>query len=96
MLSSNITFRGADGHTIYDLESREALNRTSPIFIGDNVWIGSGATFVKGCSVAANTVVVAMSLVSRSFAEENIVIAGSPTVVVKRNVGWERSYIEKF
>lgn len=96
MLSSNITFRGTDGHTIYDLESRKVLNQTRPILIGDNVWIGSGATFVKGSSVAANTVVATMSLVSRSFTKENTVIAGNPAEIVKSNVGWDRSYIEKF
>lgn len=94
MLSSNIAFCGADGHTIYDLESGEVLNRTRPSASGIMSGLGSGATFVKGCSVDANTVFATMSLVGRSFSEENIAIAGNSAIFVKRNVRWERSYIQ--
>ncbi|MGF6822441.1 acetyltransferase-like isoleucine patch superfamily enzyme [Microbacterium sp. ZKA21] len=96
MLSSNITFRTSDGHSIYDMTSKRLVNRTRPITVGDNVWIGSGATLTKGSRVPSNTVIATMALVSRRFEEENTAIGGNPAQVLKRNIGWSRTYVPKY
>lgn len=96
LLSSNITFRPADGHVIVDRATGKIVNRTRPIVIGDNVWIGSGATFVKGSVVANHSIVATQALVSRRFEEQYTVIAGNPAQVVKRDVAWDRAYIEGY
>lgn len=96
MLSSNITFRTSDGHSIYDLTTKRLVNRTRPIIVGDNVWIGSGATLTKGSRVPSNTVIATMAVVSRRFEEENTAIGGNPAQVLKRNIGWSRTYVPKY
>jgi carbonic anhydrase/acetyltransferase-like protein (isoleucine patch superfamily) len=96
MLSSNILFRAADGHTLFDVGSGDVINRSRPIKIGDHVWIGAGATFLKGAEVASNVIIGANSIVSKSYLEENVALAGAPARVVKRNVGWSRSRIPEY
>lgn len=96
MLSSNILFRAADGHTIFDVESGDVLNPSRPIKIGDHVWIGAGATFFKGAEVASNVIVGANSLISKSYVEENVALAGAPATVVKRNISWSRLRIPEY
>lgn len=96
MLSSNIIFRATDGHAMFDLDSRELLNRSRPIVIGDNCWIGSEVLFMKGAAIANNSIVGTRALVASRFSDENVVIAGVPGTIVKRNCGWSRTYIDNY
>jgi len=96
LLSSNIIFRATDGHVIFDLDSHELLNKSRPIIVGDNCWIGSEVLFMKGSIVANKSIVGTRALVASEFHEENVVLAGVPAKIVKRNCGWSRTYIDNY
>lgn len=96
MLSSNIVFRATDGHVIYSINSRKVLNKAKPIFIGDNVWIGAGATILKGAHVSNDSIIGTMSVVSKKFEESNVAIAGNPAKIVKTGILWDRTYIKNW
>lgn len=97
LISSNIEFRATDGHVMFDLSAPdEVINRTRPIVIGDHVWIGSGAVFMKGSAVANDSVVATRAVVSKWFDEPNSVLAGVPAVIVKKGIGWSREYISRY
>lgn len=96
MFSSNILFRGADGHTIFDVGTGEVLNRSTPIVVGNHVWIGAGATFLKGAHIPNNVIIGSNALLSRKFEEEYVAIAGTPGRVVKTGVNWDRARIPEY
>jgi carbonic anhydrase/acetyltransferase-like protein (isoleucine patch superfamily) len=96
MLSSGVVFRATDGHVIFDIASQELLNKSKPIIVGDECWIGSEALIMKGSVIAKRSIVGSRALVAGNFTEENVVIAGVPAKIVKRNCGWSRSYIENY
>jgi len=52
-------------------------NIVSDVYIGDNVWIGSGVIVLMGVSIGSNSIVGAGSIVTKSF-PENSLIMGSP------------------
>lgn len=54
--------------------------------IGDNVYIGPGVKFVAPCKIANNVAIGANSVVTKSFLEEGVVIAGIPAKVVKTGI----------
>jgi acetyltransferase-like isoleucine patch superfamily enzyme len=56
--------------------------KSSPVKIGNNVWIGMNAVILKGVTIAENSVVAAGSVVTKSV-PANSVVAGNPAVVVK-------------
>ncbi|MGT2665907.1 sugar O-acetyltransferase [Streptococcus rifensis] len=58
------------------------LEYGAPITIGDNVWIGGGATVLPGVTLGDNVVVGAGAVVTKSFGD-NVVIAGNPARVIK-------------
>ena len=91
MLSSNISFRPRDGHTIYDIDTGVVLNRSRPIVLGNHIWVGSEVEFLKGAEVPNNCIVGTGSIVSRKHTEEYTAIAGIPASIVKRRVGWDRA-----
>jgi acetyltransferase-like isoleucine patch superfamily enzyme len=61
--------------------------RSSPISIGDNVWIGMGATILAGVTIGDGAVVGAGSIVT-SKVPDAAVVAGNPARIVHGNVSW--------
>lgn len=90
MLSREIEIRSTDVHKIYDINSGERLNQAGDVYISEHVWIGARAIVSKGVKIPAGSVIGATSFVNKSFDEENVVIAGTPAKIVKRNIRWER------
>ncbi len=96
MLSSNIVFRATDGHAIVELKDNKLINRSKPIIIGNHVWLGADVVIMKGTKILNNSVIGTKSLVTKSFTEGNVVIAGNPAAIVKRYVNWDRKYIDNY
>lgn len=78
-----------DGHTIYDINTGEVLNNKLGIEIGNHCWIANSAHVLKNIKLEDNTIVGAHSVVSKSFNEKNIIIAGNPARIIKRNTNWD-------
>ena len=87
LFSNNIEIHTTDYHKIYSDNQR--YNFPKDVVIGKHTWVGLRSLIMKGVHLAPNTVVGANSVVSDSFSECNVVIAGVPAKIVKRNVGWD-------
>ncbi|WP_440713112.1 DapH/DapD/GlmU-related protein [Gordonia sp. FQ] len=61
---------------------REGYERTAPITIGDNCWLGSSVTVGAGVTIGRNTVVGAGSVVVRDL-PDHVVAVGSPAVPIR-------------
>jgi acetyltransferase-like isoleucine patch superfamily enzyme len=57
--------------------------KTSPIVIGNNCWLGAGSTILPGVQLGNHVVVAAGAVVTRSFPQDNIVLAGIPAKMIK-------------
>lgn len=89
LFGNNITIWG-DGHSVIDAKTKKLLNfPTSPILVGDRVWIGERVTLTKGAQVPSDCIVGIASVVTKKFDEENCVIAGAPARVAKTGVAWD-------
>ena len=92
MIASDIQIRADDGHPIFDVRTGKRVNAARSIVIGNHVWLGLGACVLGGVTIGDGTVVGMRSVVTRSL-PNNVVGAGSPAKVVKRNVAWERPHL---
>lgn len=90
MFSSEILLYATDVHTIYDIHTLECVNFSKPITIGNHVWVGRCVKMLKGASVNDNSVVGMGTIVTKSFPETNIILAGSPAHIVRRGINWSR------
>lgn len=68
-------------HDIYDY-NKYVLN--SPIVIGCNSWIATGAIVLSGVVLGEHTVVAAGAVVTKSFPEGNQILAGNPARVIRK------------
>ena len=93
MFAYNIDIRTGDSHSIIDSISKRRINNAQDVFIGNHVWIASHVTILKGVHIPDNSVVATRAVVTKSFTEKNILIAGMPAKKLKENIDWERERI---
>lgn len=86
-IGRNVMIMDFDAHRIHYESGQENLI-TAPVTIGNHVWIGAGATILKGVTIGDGAVIGAGSIVTRDV-EPYTIVAGNPAQVIKRNVRWE-------
>ena len=91
MFSYDIIMRTGDGHKIFSTQqTNERINPNEDIIVGNHVWVACKAIILKGAIISNNSIVGACSLVNKKFYEEHVILAGTPAVIKKRNILWER------
>ena len=93
LFSTEIVFRNADPHLIYDGDTGERINPTKSIFIGEHVWIGQRSIILKGTQIDSGSIVGAMSLVAGKKIPHNSSWAGNPAKQIKSNIFWYDSSV---
>lgn len=89
LFASNTEIWTGDGHTIYDIETGEIINKKKYIVsIDEHVWLANGVKLLKNCNLSKNIIVGANSVVTKKFSDQNCCIAGNPAVLVKSGINW--------
>jgi acetyltransferase-like isoleucine patch superfamily enzyme len=89
MFGQNVKFMLGDWHSIYDNEGVCTNVSQKGIKIGDNVWISRDTNIMKDVSIPSNSVIALGSVVTKSFVEQNTILAGIPARIVKHNIYWK-------
>ncbi|GAK40814.1 sugar O-acetyltransferase [Paenibacillus urinalis] len=63
-------------------ERKMGYERSLPITIGDNVWLGGSVTIVGGVTIGDNTIIGAGSVVTKDI-PANVIAAGVPCKVIR-------------
>ncbi len=71
-------------HNHIDTSRNKNKYTTSPITIGDDVWIGANCTILPGVKIGNNAIVGANSVVSKNIGN-NEIWAGCPAKFIRRN-----------
>ncbi len=78
-----------DQHAIYDSDG-QTINPDEAVSIGNRVWIGARSVILKGSLIANGSIVGANSTITKKYHDEKVIIAGSPTKIIKRDITWQR------
>lgn len=92
MFASRNEVRADDGHPIFDVRTGARVNPARSIRIGAHTWLGSGVMVLAGAQIGDGTVIGAGSIVTRDV-PNNVIAVGSPAVVVRRDIAWERPHL---
>ena len=93
MFAQKVLISTDDTHPIFDAFSKTRVNPSKDIFIGNHVWLGEGSRILKGTELSDGCVVGMYSFLSNKRYENNCVIVGTPARVVKRNIVWEKNFL---
>lgn len=92
MLSTENQIRADDGHPIFDIATGKRVNVSRDIRIGSHVWLAWGVVVLGGVTIGEGTAVGVGSVVTRSL-PNNVVAAGAPARVLRRDIAWERPHL---
>ena len=87
MISWGIDIWCTDVHTVTDLDGNPT-NFSDKIEIGNHVWIGKDVKIGKNTKISNDSIIGWASVVTKKFDESNVVLAGNPAKIVKRDVNW--------
>ncbi len=82
LIGDRVTMMDCDAHETSPATRRKSEGKKSPITIGNNVWIGSMVTILKGVQIGDNSVIQANSLVTKHI-PANCIAGGNPAIVIK-------------
>lgn len=88
LFSYGVSVRVADVHLIYHTKTKERLNPSKSIFIGDHVWLGQNAMILKGTRIGSGSIIGAGSVLSNKQVPSNTTFAGSPARLTKEDTFW--------
>ena len=87
MISWGIDIWCTDVHTVTDLDGNPQ-NFSDKIEIGNHVWIGKDVKINKNTKISDDSIIGWGSIVTKKFNEPNVVLAGNPAKIVKRDINW--------
>lgn len=82
-IGRDVVIRSFDGHTIVEPNYKVS----KPIKIGNHVWIGQGATILKGVEIGDGAVIASCAVVTKDVTAVSVV-GGNPAKLIKENVEW--------
>jgi maltose O-acetyltransferase len=81
-IGDQVAIYDCDFHEIDPTTRHLSFGPTCPVVIGNNVWLGSRVIILKGVTIGDNTIIGAMSTVTKSI-PSNCVAAGIPAHIIR-------------
>lgn len=85
MIARNVVIYDSDFHAV---DKNKPIS--SPVTIGDHVWIATNATVLKGVSIGKGAMIAANTVVTENVADETMVAGRQECVTLKETVHWTR------
>lgn len=82
-----------DFHPIFKIGTTTRINPPQDVQIGNAIWFGHQSLILKGANIGDNSVIAARSTVLKGTYPKNVILAGSPAKVVKKNIQWALSIV---
>lgn len=95
MISHHVDLQQSDQHMIFDLYSKKRINYSKNIVIGNHVWLGRECQILGGANIGDNSVVGSRCVTSSKF-PQNVIIAGVPGTVIRKDIIWARDMMKHF
>ncbi len=82
LIGDQVAIYDCDAHEVDPVNRHRSSGEILPVSIGNNVWLGSRVIILKGVTIGDNSVIGAMSVVTRSI-PPNCIAAGNPARVLR-------------
>lgn len=95
MFSFETYVRNTDSHHIFNVKDGMRINYDKPIIIGNHVWVGQNVILLPGFEIGDDSVVGAGAVTSSKF-PCNVIVAGNPAKVIRKDIVWKRDWTYLF
>jgi len=80
----DVTITDSDWHKIIGQE------HSSPVFIGNHVWVAHNSSILKGSYIGNNSIIASHSKVTNKRFPDNVLVVGTQGKIAKENILWQR------
>lgn len=80
----------SDYHKIISKKDNKILNPGKDVIIGNHVWLALRSMILKGSNIGNGSVVASNSVVTEGNYEDNVILAGQPAKIIKKDIYWEK------
>lgn len=93
-IGDNVYLSTSDNYPFYSNETKERINFSNSIFIGDHVFLGHNTYISKGVRIGSGTIIDNASFIP-SYAKipSNKYLSGHPAKIIKDNVFFTKDFI---
>lgn len=95
MFAGDVEIWNTDSHLITDLNDNFLNSESTPISIGNHVWLGKHTRILKGVTISDNSIVGMSSVVTKDI-PSNSIAAGNPAKIIKNNILWRKKFITRW
>lgn len=93
-ISSGVNIRTADIYPIYDIESKQRINFSKSVLIGDHVWLGHLAYISRGAKIGSGAIVGNDCFVPHNaVVYSNTYVLGNPAKSFNNNVFYVTNFL---
>ena len=104
LFSFGIWVRTADPHLVYDVNSKERINYSQSVMIGDHVWLGQQSLILKGSQIGSGSVLGGGTIVAGKRLFSNSAYGGNPAKLIREGIffssecvhGWTEKETRKY
>lgn len=89
MMGRNNIVYDSDFHQILDSEGK-MTNPPKEVVIGDNVWLTSNVTVLKGVNIGKGSIITAQTLVRKDLPMQSLAGGGASAKVINSRASWNR------
>lgn len=86
LFSKEITIRTADPHPVYSVKTKERINYSKSVLIGDHVWIGQQVLILKGTQIGSGAIIGGGAVVPGKKIPSNTSWGGNPARLLMEDV----------
>ena len=96
-IGDNVYISNSDGYPIYTCDTKERVNYSRSIFIGDHVFLGHNVYISKGTKLGSGSIVDNASFIP-SFAKikSHSYLSGNPAKIIRNNVFFTKDFLGPF
>jgi acetyltransferase-like isoleucine patch superfamily enzyme len=84
MLGPGCSVVDSDFHDLHPDRRMTGIAKTGKVVIGENVFIGSNVSILKGVEIGKNSVIGCGAVVARSIPENVVAVFGGPAKIVRK------------
>lgn len=88
-MTSDIYITSTDSHSIINKNTGKRINPSLSVKLGNHVWIGHRVSILKGVEIGNDCIVGGGSILTRAFLQDNVILAGTPAKIIKKNISWD-------
>lgn len=93
-IGSAVSIKTCDSYPIYDSQTKQRVNFSKSILIGDHVWIDNKVYISRGSQIGSGAVINVNSFVpANGVVHSNTFVQGNPIQLVKDNIFFTKDFV---